>query len=100
MDLHVFIDSDHAGEKWTRKSTTRFLIYVIMSLIDWYFKKQSTIETSVFGTEFDTMKARVKILHAIRYRTRMMGVPISWLKHIYEDNISVIHNPFETRPNT
>ena len=45
-DLHMFVDSDHAANKWIRRSRTGFMIYMDMSKINWYYKKQSTIETS------------------------------------------------------
>ena len=60
VDLHVFIDSNHVGDKWTRRSRTRFMIYMNVSLINWYFKKQSTIETSIIGAELVAMKVRIK----------------------------------------
>ena len=56
VNLCMFVDSDHACDKQTRRSWTRVIIYMNMSLINWYSKKQSTIETSVFGTEFVAMK--------------------------------------------
>ena len=73
MDLHIFVDRNHAGNKWTRKSRTRFMIFVNMSLINWYSMKQSTIETSVFGAKFAAMNIGVKTLHAIQYKLRIMG---------------------------
>ena len=57
MDLQMFIDSNHAGIKGTRRSRTGFMIYIKMSLINLYFKKQSTIKTSVFGAAFVASKA-------------------------------------------
>ena len=59
VDLCIFVDSNHAGNKWTRRSRTMFMVFINMSLINWYSKKQSTIETSVFGTEFVAMKVRI-----------------------------------------
>ena len=49
VDLHMLIDSNHAGNKWTRRTRTRFMIHMIMSLITWYSKRQSTIEISDLG---------------------------------------------------
>ena len=65
VDLSTLIDSNHAGNKWTRRSRTRFMVFMNMSLINWYSKRQSTIEASVFGAEFVAMKIRIKTLHAI-----------------------------------
>ncbi len=49
LDVCMMCDSDHAGEKRTRRACTGFLIFCNMALIDWVSKKQVTIETSVFG---------------------------------------------------
>ena len=61
------------------------MIYKNMLLINWYFKKQSTIETSVFGTEFAAMKKGIETLCAICYKLRMMGIPISGGLYVYGD---------------
>ena len=45
-------------------------------MIYWLSKKQSTVETSVFGAEFCTMKHGIENLHGICYKLCMMGVPI------------------------
>ena len=47
VDLCKFVDSNQPGNKINR-SRTRFMIYMNMSLINRYSKKQSTIETSEF----------------------------------------------------
>jgi len=92
VDLRMYVDSDHAGDKRTRRSRSGFFIYMNSSLIFWLTKKQSTIETSVFGAEFVAMKAGMETLRGLRYKLRMMGVEISGPSYIYGDNISVIHN--------
>ncbi len=60
LDVRMMCDSDHAGDKRTRCSRTGFLIFCNMALIDWVSKQQATIETSVFGAEFNAMKHRIK----------------------------------------
>jgi hypothetical protein len=63
-----------------------------MSLINWLSQKKPTIELSVFGAEFVAMKLGVEALQGIRYKLRMMGVPIAGPTYVYGDNMSVIHN--------
>lgn len=92
IDLRMFVDSDHAGEHLTRRSRTGFLIYINMAPIVWFSKRQATIETSVFGAEFVAMKQGMETLRGLRYKLRMMGVPLSGPSFIYGDNMSVIHN--------
>ena len=92
VDLRMFVDSDHAGDKLTRRSRTGFLIYINMAPIVWFSKKQSTVETSVFGAEFVAMKQGMETLRGLRYKLRMMGIPLEGPSYIYGDNMSVIHN--------
>ena len=49
VDLRMYVDSDHAGDERVRRSRTGFIIYLNMTPITWFSKKQSTIETSVLG---------------------------------------------------
>ena len=56
IDLRMMVDSDHAGDKATRRSRSGILIFMNNALIDWLSKRQPTIETSVFGAEFVAMK--------------------------------------------
>ena len=63
-----------------------------MALINFVSKKQSTVETAVFGAEFVALKHGVETLRGIRYKLRMMGVPVEGPSYIYGDNMSVIHN--------
>ncbi len=62
VDVRMMCESDHAGDKRTRRSCTGFLIFCNMALNDWVSKKQATIETSVFGSEFVAMKHEIEKL--------------------------------------
>ena len=53
MITRCFVDADHASDTITRKSRTGFIVYVNMALIFWFSKKQTTVETSSFGSELD-----------------------------------------------
>jgi hypothetical protein len=46
----------------------------------------------VFGAEFCALKHGIKNLHGIRYKLRMMGVPIDGASRIFGDNMSVVTN--------
>ena len=47
--LHMFVYSDHAGDKSDRRSRKRFMIFMNMAMINWHTKKQATVEGTVFG---------------------------------------------------
>ena len=95
FDLCMYFDSDHAEDKETRISRTFFKIQMNKALAQWLSKKQpkiETIENSVFGAKFLAIKIGMKTLQGLRYKLRMMGIPLSCLSLLCGDNISVIHN--------
>ena len=92
----MWVDSDHAGDKVTRQSRTGYFIFLNTALINWLNKKQANIEGSVFGAEFVAIKTSVEALRGIRYKLRMMGVPLTGPTYVYGDNMSVIYN--KSRP--
>ena len=69
-----------------------FIIYINDAPIIWFSKKQATVESSVFGTEFVALKQGMETLRGLHYKLQMMGVEISGPSYIYGDNMSVIHN--------
>jgi Reverse transcriptase (RNA-dependent DNA polymerase) len=90
--MTTFVDSDHAGDKVTRRSRTGVLIFLNRAPVVWYSKKQNSIETSSFGSEFTAMKVGVEISEGLRYKLRMMGVPIAGSTQVRADNMSVVKN--------
>jgi hypothetical protein len=85
----LFVDSDHAGEQFTRRSRTGFVIYLNMAPIVWFSKRQPTVESSFFGAEFVAMKNGIEKCRGLRYKLRMMGVTLSVPTFVYGDNIHV-----------
>jgi hypothetical protein len=77
VDFRLFVDSDHAGEQFTRRSRTGFVIYLNMAPIVWFSKRQPTVESSVFGAEFVAMKNGTETCRVLRYKLRMMGATLS-----------------------
>jgi hypothetical protein len=92
VDLRMMVDSDYAGEKRTQHSCTGFIIFCNLAPIIWLSKQQATIETSVFGAELVAMKHGIKTLRGLRYKIRMMGIPLSGPTYIYGDNKSQVTN--------
>jgi len=92
VDTRLFVDADLAGDARVRRSRTGFFIFVNSALVMWLSKRQATIETSVFGSEFVAMKQGVEAIRGLRYKLRMMGVPLTGPSFVYGDNMSVIHN--------
>ena len=92
--MRCFVDADHAGDLLTRQSSTGFIIYLNNAPIYWYSKKQNTVETSSFGSEFVAMRIASEYIRALRYKLRTMGIPINTPTYVYSDNQSVLKNIF------
>ncbi|CAJ1963375.1 unnamed protein product, partial [Cylindrotheca closterium] len=80
------VDADHASDTTTRRSRTGFFVWVNGALVYWMAKKQTAVESSSFGSEFCTMKLCCEYLRGLRYKLRMMGIPVLGPSFIYGDN--------------
>ena len=67
VNITVFVDADHAGNRATCHSLTGILIYVNRAPIIWYSKKQNTVESSSFGLEFVAMRIVTEITEGQQY---------------------------------
>jgi hypothetical protein len=92
VEIHCFVDADHTGDRVTRRSHTGILIFCNHAPITWYSKKQNTVETSTFGSEFIALKTAVELIEAMRYKLRMFGIPLTGPASIYCGNDSVVNN--------
>jgi len=92
VEMTAYIDSNHAGDKVTWRSHTGVLIFLNRSPILWQSKKQSSIKTSSFGSEFSVMKTGMELIEGLRYKLRMMGVPIDGPCHVKAYDLSVVRN--------
>jgi hypothetical protein len=87
-----YVDADHAGCKVTRRSHTGLIIYINNAPIVWFSKRQNTVESSTFGSEFIALKIAIDHIEAIRYKLRMFGIPMEGATSIFCDNESVVKN--------
>jgi hypothetical protein len=70
VDTTCFVDASHASCLKTRRSQTGILLFVNKAPITWYSKRQNTVETSTFSSEFIAMKVAVEMIEALRYKLR------------------------------
>ena len=86
------VDADHAGDTTSRRSRTGFIVYLNCAPCYWLSKKQTSVESSSFGSEFVAMKQCCEYIRGLRYKLRMMGIPVEGPAFIYGDNQSVLAN--------
>jgi hypothetical protein len=92
VSTHCFVDADHAGNLVTRRSQSGILLFVNRAPIIWYSKRQNTVETSTFGSEFVALRIAVELIESLRYKLRMFGIPIDGPTNVYCDNEAVTKN--------
>ena len=92
MTMRVFVDADHAGDLLTRRSRTGFIVFLNGAPIYWSSKKQTSCETSTFGSEFVAMKQATEYIRGLRYKLRMMGITVDEPAFVFGDNQSVLAN--------
>jgi len=107
VTMACFVDADFASCKATRRSHTGVIIYLNNAPIIWFSKRQTTVETSTFGSEFVAMRIAIEVVEGLRYKLRMMGVPINGSTNMYCDNESPVltnvtrpESPWKKKHNT
>ena len=88
----AFVDASHASCKRTRRSQTGFILFVMRAPIIWFSKRQNTVESSTFSSEFMAMKTCMEYIVALRYKLRMFGVELDGPTKVLCDNNSVVLN--------
>ena len=74
----------------TGKSLTGCLHFVNKTHVDWYSKKQATVETATYGSEFGAAKTATQQIIDIRQTLRYLGAPIGAKSFLFGDNRSVV----------
>ncbi|KAI2500467.1 Reverse transcriptase (RNA-dependent DNA polymerase) [Fragilaria crotonensis] len=92
VSISCFVDANHAGNAITRRSHTGIIIYVQNAPILWFSKRQNTVESSSFGSEFVALRTAKDMIVALRYKLRMFGVPIDGPANVFCDNNGVVKN--------
>jgi hypothetical protein len=58
----------------------------------WYSKKQNTVESASFGSEFIALRIATDMIEGMRYKLRMFGIEINGPANVFCDNKSVVTN--------
>ena len=94
LTMTAFVDASHAANKMTRRSHTGYAVFLNRSPIVWYSKRQQTVETSTFSSEFIALKVCLEAVEHLRFKLRCFGIPMPKGEptFVYCDNESVVKN--------
>ena len=87
-----YFDADHAGCLQTRRSVTGVIMFVNNTPIKWYSKRQNTVESSTYGSELVAGRIATELAIEMRYKLRMVGIPLQGSCVLFGDNQSVVMN--------
>jgi hypothetical protein len=79
----------------TGRSVTGILHLVNKTPIEWYSKKQATVETDTYGSEFVAARVCVEQIIALRNTLRFLGVPVREKSYMFGDNKSVVDSSIQ-----
>jgi len=88
----VYVDCDLGGDCVTRRSRTGFAVFLNNAPLYWMSRKQTSCEVSTFGSEFTAMKQALEYVRGLRYKLRMLGIPVDEPAFVFGDNKSVLAN--------
>jgi hypothetical protein len=92
MTTTCYVDADHAHDTVTRRSVSGIILFLNGFPAKWYSKRQKTIETSSYGSELVAARIAVELIQELRYKLRMLGIPVLAPTIMYGDNMSVVLN--------
>jgi hypothetical protein len=76
----------------TGRSVTGILHLCNQTLVNWYSKRQATVETATFGSEFTAARRAVDQIIDLRTTLQYLGVPIHHKSYMFVDNQAVVMN--------
>ena len=74
----------------TGRSVTHCLHFLNHTPIDSYSKRQATVETATYRSEFVASKMATEQIIDLRHTLRYLGVPIKTKSYLFGDNRSVV----------
>ena len=77
FDLHVFSDSDWAGDRMTRRSTTGYIVLLCAGALAWQSKLQTTVATSSMESEYMAEYAALQELVWLRGVFKELGLLVA-----------------------
>ncbi|KAL7570826.1 hypothetical protein ACA910_018896 [Epithemia clementina (nom. ined.)] len=87
-----YVDANLYHDVVTGKAVTAVLHLLNQTPVDWYSKKQGTVETATFGSEFSAARTATDQIVDLRNTLRYLGVPIKERSYLFGDNKSVVTN--------
>jgi Reverse transcriptase (RNA-dependent DNA polymerase) len=90
VTLTHYVDANLMHDVSTGRSVTGILHLINKTPIDWFSKKQATVETATYGSEFVAARTCVEQIVDLRTTLYYLGVPVRDMSYMFGDNKSVV----------
>ena len=90
VTLSHYVDANLYHDMLSGRSVAGILHFVNKCPIDWYSKKQGTVETVTFGSEANAARTATEQIIDLRGTLRYMGVPLRESSYMFGDNKTVV----------
>ena len=91
VDTVTYVDANLCHDMLTGRSVTGIIHFINKTPIDTFSKKQNTVETSTYGSEFVASRTAAEQIMDLRTTLRYMGIPIE-RSFLLGDNESVVNS--------
>jgi hypothetical protein len=88
--LTTYVDANLMHDQVTGRSVTAVLHFINKTPFEWYSKRQATVETATYGSEFTAARTAVEQIIENRTMLRYLGVEVKGKSYLFGDNESVI----------
>jgi hypothetical protein len=90
--IRTYVDANLMHDLVTGRAVTGVLHMINQTPVEWYSKRQATVETATFGAEFVASRIAVDQIIDLRSTLRYLGVPVTAPTYMFGDNQSVVKN--------
>ena len=90
VNISSIYDASHAPCLVTRRSVSGIVLLLNNTILRCTSKRQNTVESATYGAEMVSGRLAVEQVMDVRYKLRMLGVPIKDASVLLGDNQSVI----------
>ena len=87
-----YVDANPLHNMISGRSVTGILHFLNKTVIDWYSKLQSTVETATHGSECAAARTCTEQIMDIRNTPQCLGVPVDPESYMFGDNESVVNS--------
>jgi hypothetical protein len=90
VTLSHYFDANLYHDMVTGRSVTAILHFLNQTPMDWYSKKQATVETATFGSEFIAARTTIDQIVNLRMTLCYLGISIREKSYVFGNNKTVI----------